>query len=150
MAKNNRRKRPTGLGIEPTDRKEIRTLACKLTQDEFNDRSTKLANLEQDIVSVETERKRVADDFKDRIGGLTHTRAEVARIVRQQYEHRTVDCTWHADWAGKSMILRRDDTGEAVEARTMTPEEMQMGFGFTAESRGLPPPSEDNPLDNLS
>lgn len=149
MAK--KRKKLTGLGVEPTDRKEVRNLHCKLTIEEFCDRSTRLAQLEQEIVAAETARKQAADEHKAQLGGLTHSRSELAKIVRSQHEVRTVDCTWHADWAGKSMILRRDDTGEAVEARTMTPEEMQMGFGFTAESRGLPPPSDEpNPRDGLS
>lgn len=129
--------------MEPTGKKELRSLQCVLTQPEFNVRATEYAQADQELDRLEVERKSVNDDFKDRIGGVNAKRAKLRRVVIDRREPRDVECTWHADWASKSMLLRRDDTGEVVEARTMTAEEVQASFEFTDEGRRLPPRGED-------
>lgn len=131
--------------IQQTNQTESRVLACRLTQTEFNERAMRLAKIEDDLSALEAEKKRQSDHYKGKIDGLAVERVELAGVVRRQSEDRIVSCTWYADWIGKSMILRRDDTGEAVAARTMTAEECQAGFSQpefqrprTPKSRRLP------------
>lgn len=133
---------------ERTAKTETRALYCKLTQAEFVHRATEFAKCATDAEALDVERKAVAKDFKNRIGGV-HARMNVLqRVVTERREQREVQCTWHADWASKSMLLRRDDTGEVVHARTMTSEEVQRGFDFTPEDKHLPDQTDDSePLD---
>lgn len=134
---------------EPTGKTEKRQLYCKLTQVEFIERATEFARLSSEVDEIDVERKAVAKGFKDRIGGV-HARMAVLRgAVKERREKRDVACSWHADWASKSMLLRRDDTGEVIDARTMTADEVQQGFDFTGdERRQLPDDTEDSdPLD---
>ena len=132
------------MTAEATGKRETRKLYCVLTQPEFNVRATEYATADQELDTLEAERKTVNEDYKDRIGGVNAKRGKLRRIVIERREPRDVQCTWHADWASKSMLLRRDDTGEVVQARTMTPEEVQSSFEFTDGDKRLPPSGEDN------
>jgi hypothetical protein len=133
---------------EPTQQRETRVLACRLTQAEFNVRATEFAQLDEKLDALEAERKASNDGFKDQIGGVNAKRAELRKVVVRREEFREVQCTWHADWASKSMLLRRDDTNEVVQVRTMTAEEVQASFDYTGEDKQLPNKSDDSdPLD---
>jgi hypothetical protein len=128
---------------EPTAQTEKRELYCALTQPEFNVRAVEFAKLDDELDSLQVAKKAAGEDFKDRIGGVKARRAVLRRVVTERREKREVPCTWHADWASKSMLLRRDDTGEVVEARTMTGAEVQRGFDFTPDDKQLPEKGED-------
>lgn len=136
--------------VEVTDRKEVRVLDCRLSKKEFIVRSTEFAQLDKDLEAVESEKKIAMDDFKDRTGGINARRLVLRRQLLTRMEKRDVQCTWHADWASKSMLLRRDDTGDVVEARTMTVDEYQLGFDLTDEEKRLPPGDDINPIDGLN
>ena len=127
---------------EPTAHKEMRRLPCKLTQAEFNGKALEFAQLDEELDQLEAKRKAANEGYKDRIGGVNARRSELRRIVVKREEERDVQCTWHADWASKSMLLRRDDTGEVVQARTMTAEEVQQHFDFTPGEKQLPEKGE--------
>jgi hypothetical protein len=134
---------------EATNQREIRTLSCRLTQQEFAVRATEFAQLDRKLDELEAAKKAAVEGFKDKIGGVNDRRAVLRDTVITRAEDREVQCTWFADWASKSMLLRRDDTNEVVEARTMTPEEVQSHFDFTEDkSRHLPDQTDDSePLD---
>jgi hypothetical protein len=133
---------------EATEHKELRTLSCRLSQAEFNVKATEFAQLDQELDALEAEREASNKAFKNRIGGVEAKRALLRSVVLTRHEDRDVQCTWHADWASKSMLLRRDDTKEVVHARTMTAEEIQASFDYTAEDKHLPPKTDDSdPLD---
>lgn len=133
---------------EPTKQTEVRTLSCKLSREEFTHRATELAKTERELVALEADRKAANDAFKNRAGGLQDRRAVLCEAVITRSEPRLVECTWHADWVGKSMLLRRDDTGEVVHVRTMTPDEMQERFDYTDDDHRLPRKTDDSdPLD---
>lgn len=138
---------------EPTGHKELRTLSCRLSQAEFNAKATEFAQLDGELDTLEAEKEASSKAFKNRIGGVTARRAELRQIMLTRHEQRDVQCTWHADWASKSMLLRRDDTNEVVQVRTMTAEEVQTHFDYTGhtvtgEDRRLPEKSDDSePLD---
>lgn len=133
---------------EPTGHKELRQLSCRLTQHEFNVRATEFAQLDEQLEALEAERKASNDSFKDRIGGVNAKRAELRVVVMTRAEERDVECTWHADWAAKSMLLRRDDTQEVVQVRTMTADEVQQHFDYTGQDKQLPKKTDDSePLD---
>lgn len=128
---------------EATEHRETRSLYCALTQPEFNARATEYAKADQDLEALELEKKQVNDEIKDKIGGAVTEQRRLRRIVLERREKREVSCTWYADWASKSMLLRRDDTGEVVEARTMTADEVQKGFDFGPSDKRLSSSNED-------
>jgi len=123
---------------QATEKKEQRKLPCALTIEEFSVRATEFAQCDDEIEKLENEADASKEAFKNTIGGVKSRRAVLRRVVISRSEDREVSCTWHADWASKSMLLRRDDTGEVVHARTMSPEEVQLSFDTTPEGRRLP------------
>jgi hypothetical protein len=106
-----------------TNRKIERVLPCRLTPEEFVSRASDLAAADSEIDRAEVEAKEAAKAAKDKIGGLITRKNDLRSVVRDRSEPRRVSCTWNPDWASKSMVLRRDDTQEPVEVRTMTAEE---------------------------
>ena len=135
---------------EPTDRKETRRLHCALTQEEFNIRATEHVGVLRGIEILEGKAKRVAEQFKERMAGERAKARTLRLAVQDRRELRDISCTWHSDWASKSMLLRRDDDGTVVEARTMTADEVQRGFDFdgpgrtTRKDRQLPPKRDES------
>jgi hypothetical protein len=117
--------------------KLTRALACNLTPDEFVARASDLARADAAIDEAEAAEKERAREAKEHIGGLKMRKRELRRVVSTRKEMRDVLCTWCADWASKTMILRRDDTLEPVEVRTMTAEELQTSFDITPKERRL-------------
>lgn len=130
---------------EATNQRELRELSCKLTPQEFAVRATEFAQLDRKLDELEAAKKAAVDGFKDKIGGVNDRRAVLRDTVIARAEEREVQCTWYADWASKSMLLRRDDTNEVIEARTMTADEVQAHFDFTEDkSRLLPGETDDS------
>jgi hypothetical protein len=129
---------------EATQHVELRELYCQLTQPEFNVKALEFAQVDDKVGALEDELAGVKTDFRNRIGGLEAKRSQLRRIVLERREKRDVKCTWHADWASKSMLLRRDDTGEVIEARTMTPDEVQERFDFTDKNHQLSDQTDDS------
>lgn len=129
------------------ERKIERVLPCRLTPEEFVSRASDLAAADAEIDRAEMDAKEAAKASKDKIGGLITRKNDLRAVVRDRAEPRRVVCTWAPDWASKSMILRRDDTSEAIEVRTMTPEELQTSFDVSPKDKRLGDGSDDDVLD---
>lgn len=110
------------------DQKELttkRSLYCDLTDEEFVDRATELADVDEEIAKLDGEKKRVTKEFTDKIGGRVSRKLELRRIVQTKEEEREIECKWFKDFPVQELRLVRLDTNEVIDSRTMTAAELQ-------------------------
>lgn len=111
-----------------------RSLICTLTDEERRNYGIKLATTLEDIENVEAEKKRSADHFKDRVGGLQATADDLRRKVSTGQEWRDVECVvkfCEPDKAHKQIV--RTDTGEVVSTEIMTESDKQLKLPIADE-----------------
>lgn len=98
----------------------------RLTEKEREERGISLATTQLDIINLEEEAKALANDYKERIGGLkARSRAESV-IVSRGEEHREVECEIKYGVPNKThKTIIRNDTGETVAVEPMSPNELQ-------------------------
>lgn len=121
-----------------TANKETVEVLCDLTPDEFTERAVAFAKLQDRIEAMEQKKRTVTEQYKNHIGGMLSRSHAMRRVVADRQEKRAVSCTWFADWASNSMLLRRDDDSTVVRSRTMTADELQQGFEW---ARGATEPA---------
>lgn len=110
----------------PVVTKEVeRYLPVKLTTAEHRAKSEQLARTVDDIDGVKARKKVAAEKFKDEESTLMGVQSRLAKEVETGFEDRRVVCQWQDDFARKTKRLYREDTGEVVETRPMTPGEYQ-------------------------
>lgn len=102
------------------------TLICQLTDSERREYGIKLATALGDMTSVEEEKKREMDHFKDRIAGLQARVDELSRKTRDGKEWRHVECEIFYSTPDKmhKQVVRLD-TGETVRTELMTEKDLQ-------------------------
>lgn len=107
-------------------RRDTRYLRCNLTRDELLAAGKTQADKSIELLQVENDRKRVADDFKAKASALEAEVTSLASKIASGYEHRQVDCTVYLDdpETGRKRIVR-NDTGEVVSVEPMTQAELQ-------------------------
>ncbi len=110
---------------KPTVRdKTFQMLKCNLTNDELLQCGQQLADAQQTIDDVAAE----LDDFKAQCKSKTATAealaARLGKLIRQRYEHRRVECEIVKDYHNEAITIVRGDTGEIVERRDMTHDEL--------------------------
>jgi hypothetical protein len=99
---------------------EPRNLSVALEAWELQERSNKMAEKELEYVRVEEEKKETTKELGDQMKSI---RVEL---------YRSVVCTWVLE--GGEMVLKRPDTGEIVDRRAPTKEELQQELpGLTGE-----------------
>lgn len=104
---------------------EHRSLSCDLTEAEVKEKADQLASTIKAREEAEAARKRDADKHKDTIKTLDGHIAGLAESVRDRSERRLVECRWERDDQARKMICHRTDTGEVIEKRAMTDEELE-------------------------
>jgi hypothetical protein len=77
----------------------------------------------QAIKDIDAEKKAAAADFKARTEKITEEMNELSQIIRSGKIHRSVPCTLTLNFSTLMATVRRDDTGEIVNERPMTPTE---------------------------
>jgi len=112
-------------------------LPCKLTDTELRERGGKLARLLQQADELQAELNAAKAEFKARYELLQKTASEIATEIRSGHAMRAVNCVDLEDFSEKTVKLIRSDTGEVVETRAMTPDELQRPIPFeTDEEKG--------------
>ena len=104
--------------------KQDRLLKCDLTQDELLAYAAKMADAQQTVVELEAEAKAFKEQNTGAKTMAEGSRAKFAALVRQRYEHRTVECEVVRNYTAKTITVNRLDTGAAVETRPMTDDEV--------------------------
>jgi hypothetical protein len=105
---------------------ETRTLDVTLTEQEMIERSKKQADLVRKIEEKEAEKKSLAKEMGEEISKLTVHLQEVAREVRAGKKWVEVEVKREKDMARAVEETTRLDTGEVIETRNLTPQEMQL------------------------
>lgn len=104
----------------------VRSMPCKLTEDELLKVGGELAATVQDIESEDRRQADVKAQMKSRLTELEARRSRLAITVSRREEHRDVQVEiWHDYQRGIVQDIRRD-TGEIVHTRPMTDEERQV------------------------
>ncbi len=106
-----------------------KSLLCTLTDEEQREYGVALAIAYEDMETVEAEKKRQTDHFKDRIAGLQAKADTLRHKVSTGQEWRDVECvvTFGVPMADRKTITRID-TGEVVETTWMTEAEKQLNL----------------------
>lgn len=131
MAKNNGTQATASRPIETTKRQ----CAVKLTPAELVARGDEMADCEIQIEILESERSELARQVK------THKkrRNELGHAVDKGTEDRELTCAWEADYPHSIWRLKRPDTGEEVDTRPMTADDLQASM-FPSADEPLPAP----------
>lgn len=121
-------------------RKIVRFLKCQLTPTEILEAGRQQAGKYSEHVRVESDRKRVADDFKAKLSALEAEIGSLAGKIECGYEYRNVPCEAQLGTPepGKKRILRLD-TLEEVAVEDMTAEEMQRDLIERQDNEGKGP-----------
>lgn len=128
-------RRATG-GAPPVE-VEQRELECTLSGPEWDMRSKELADTELEIIKIKSARKALTGQ----ISQLSELRSKLAAVVESERETRQVICHWHQDWTAGTAVLRRTDTDEVVDQRTLTAEERQTGLSLVTDHAAAAAPT---------
>ena len=112
---------PTGA-IE-RDRYEEK-LPCIVDANAKNNAAAQLAACVRALAALKVERREAMAGFKKKMNGIEDRQAEYASTVENGTEMRNVDCVDYL-LANNEVMTVRTDTGEVLDSRTATPEELQ-------------------------
>lgn len=110
-------------------------LKCVLTADEFKSMSSDLAQQTVEIQELEDQKKAASSDFKSRIDAATAHTSRIARILRDGYEMKDVECETTFDLESGMVVTVRKDTGEIYKTRPMSQDERQQEFDFLQKAQ---------------
>lgn len=113
--------------------KETKTteyLKYVFTEDEKREIASSLAENVNNLQRVEEEKKAVMSDFKSQIDGLSAKTNNLATKLSNGYEFRHIECTVTPNLENKEWVTVRNDTGEVVNTRKMTSEDLQNDLPF--------------------
>lgn len=114
-----------------------RQLQVKLTSKQIEERGRLAANTLAERDKAELEAKADAKANKLAIDGLEAEFRQLCAEVRQGYKYEEVPCRREFDFSAKTVTDVRLDTGEIVDSRGMSREELQSVLDF-----GPPSPLE--------
>lgn len=107
-------------------RKVMLKLKTALSSDEKSEMGMELATLNQERQQLEATKKEVAAEYTAKIKRCDSLITEKATMLGNGFEMREVTCTKTFDSPRKGWVqTHRNDNGEKVEERPMTPEESQ-------------------------
>jgi len=105
--------------------RDYRSLPVKLTEEEIRKAADREAYLELHERELLAEKKEKAAEFKTAIDSVRAERLRCANLVNDKTEVRRVECEWADNFGDKTRTLKRLDTGEEVETKTMSPLDLQ-------------------------
>jgi len=114
---------------------ETHSLKCMLTQEELLQYGDDLATTLDDLRKLQDEKDSVVKEFKAREAAYEAQIAAKQLLVRNKYEHRTVDCNLILNYTEQTARLVRLDTNEVIKERVLSEEEKQMRLGFDGEQQ---------------
>jgi len=104
----------------------IRKLPIHLTDDERNTRARHAASLLHERALIEEQKRETVADFADRIKELTAEINAASTAARTGIEEREVEVSPKPNNERFVMEFYRDDTGDLVETRPMTEDEVRV------------------------
>ena len=103
----------------------LRELKYYFTEEERAELGERVARLVEERENLDAEKKLAAKKYGQEIAEIDGEIGSVARLIRKKYEIRSVECDVINDYKAKTVVVMRIDTGEPVESRPMTPDELQ-------------------------
>ena len=107
---------------------ETQRLPCKLTQQQLDERRDRMAEQVEQLAILEAEKKDNAARSKAKIEALELELAAVAYEIRTRSEQREVEIRHEKDYQQGIDETIRQDTGEIISTRVMSPQERQVEF----------------------
>jgi hypothetical protein len=117
--------------------KKTMILPVQLTTEEKLQKGILLADCEDRITFLETEKKQTADAYKAKIEGIEAERYYLAKTLKSGTEDREIEVDEVKCYETKWIIIYRRDTGEEVNKRLMNIDEMQDPLFDEDESQEL-------------
>lgn len=106
----------------------VRSLPCRLTDDELLKKGSELATAVQDIATEEGRQLDIKASMKAKLAEIEARRTQLAIAVSRKEEHRDVEVDiWHDYQRAIVQDIRRD-TGEVLTTRVMSEDERQIGL----------------------
>lgn len=107
---------------------QTRWLPVQLPEEEIKIKGEELAKAVDSHTKLEEEKKNITADYGKRLKESSSEIRKLAKVVETGKEYRDVPVK-HEYFPGQNLCkVYREDTGELVEARSMTAEEYQLEF----------------------
>jgi len=115
---------------DETQKVEYKTEYCKyeFTAEELRDIAENLAIKTQDLEKAEDEKKSVMSAYKERIEKIALEVKQSARLYKDRYEMRDIECMVERDFETGVVRFVRTDNGEVARTSKMTMAERQMSI----------------------
>lgn len=97
-----------------------------LTDKELLEHGGKLAELHQELATIENELETLKSQFKSKIAAVETNIGREVCLVRDRFEYRNVTCERVIDYVIELVTETRLDTGEIINKRDLTESERQM------------------------
>lgn len=126
---------PDGRKVQRRIVKMKETHRCPLTPDEHIAKARELSRAHEDIRAEVNRQAEVKTELKAKMGRLEAVRDELSTIVGTGNEWRTVVVEEIYSYATRSVTKVRTDTGETINVRAMTDQEMQMALPLKGDAK---------------
>lgn len=128
---------------------EIRKLPVPLTDAQKAELANLAVEAHDKAEELELQLKKQSKEAKAEITHYQAVRNNHLRAVARGVEMRDISCTYHNDFESGKVRLHRDDTGEVIEERDLTPAERQIDLGFGDDSAVAADAGEQEPIENF-
>lgn len=128
---------------DPTVRRVTKDLPVKLTTNEIMSYARELAAQHATKSVITSRRSNLVSQIKAELDECEARISDLSAKVSSGEELRPVACTLKMDFLNNSAETTRDDTGETIARRPLTPEEMQQELPDLSPASTLE--SEDHP-----
>ena len=129
----------------------VRELKVPLRDDELLAKADQLAHVLADVARLEGDKKSYISQNKASMDIAAGEASSLGKQIAEKAEWRKVECIEERDFVEKKRRVINPITGEIIEERTMTVEELQMEFGFDAVNAALKgigaDPDEEQPVE---
>ena len=115
----------------------VRELKIPLRDDELLVKADQLAHVLADVARLEGDKKSYISQNKASMDTAAAEATSLGKQIAEKAEWRKIECIEERDFIEKKRRVINPITGEIVEERTMTVEELQMEFGFDAVNAAL-------------
>lgn len=120
-------------------------LPVALTTEELAARAEQLTTIADEIATIKDEKKQAGKEADKRTGALELAAGRVRSEVRRKAADRDVECRWLYDYKAHIAELMRQDSGEIVQRRALTSDELQTNIKVTSISGGKAPAAPEKP-----
>ena len=122
-------RKEAGIDPKPAPRPTVREekkidLKCELTREELLEAGAKMADAAQRIAELESA---LASYKAQNKSEMEVEKAQTERLsdkIRRKYEYRPIKCLVEKDYQAGRVTVFRTDTGDVIEARPMTDDEL--------------------------